>query len=202
MPNARNLNAVNAALEYLLSENKNAFICGQDIGKYGSAFKTCKGLIDKFGPERIINTPICESATAGFCLGASQTGSLPVMEFQFADFSTEAVTQLGFNAGTWFFRAGVPAPILFRLPCGGGITLGAFHSGEFDGLWTRFPGLKIFYPVTPQETFEALLAGFYDPNPCIVLEHKLLYWGRQEEISFDGDLGKIARPESTLKDRS
>lgn len=194
MPNARNLNAVNAALEYLLSENKNAFICGQDIGKYGSAFKTCKGLIDKFGPERIINTPICESATAGFCLGASQTGSLPVMEFQFADFSTEAVTQLGFNAGTWFFRAGVPAPILFRLPCGGGITLGAFHSGEFDGLWTRFPGLKIFYPVTPQETFEALLAGFYDPNPCIVLEHKLLYWGRQEEISFDGDLGRIARP--------
>ena len=194
LPGARNLNAVNAALDYLLTENKNAFICGQDIGVYGSAFKTCKGLIDKHGPRKVINTPICESATTGFCLGASQTGSRPIMEFQFADFSTEAVTQIGLNAATWFFRAGVPAPLLFRLPCGGGITLGAFHSGEFDGLWTRFPGLKVFYPVTPQETFEALIAGFYDPNPCIIMEHKLLYWGRQEEISFDGDLEKIAHP--------
>ena len=116
------------------------------------------------------------------------------MEFQFADFATDAVTQLGLNTATWFYRSDSPAPVLVRMPSGGGITLGAFHSGEFDGLWTRFPGLKIFFPVTPQETFEALVAGFYDPNPCIVFEHKLLYWGKQGNIDFDGDLNSIYRP--------
>ncbi|MCL2688305.1 MAG: thiamine pyrophosphate-dependent enzyme [Chitinispirillia bacterium] len=190
----RNTNAINTALGHILEENSNAFVCGQDVSKYGSAFKTCKGLVDRFGSERIIDTPICEAGTVGFCLGASQTGSLPVMEFQFADFSTEAVTQLGVNTGTWFFRSGKPAQLLFRLPSGGGITLGAFHSGEFDGLWSRFPGLKLFYPVTPQETYEALIAGFYDPNPCIVFEHKLLYWGKAGDIEFDGSLQKVYRP--------
>ena len=192
--NVRNTNAINTALGHILDENSNAFVCGQDVGKYGSAFKTCKGLIDKYGSQKIIDTPICEAGTVGFCLGASQTGSLPVMEFQFADFSTEATTQLGVNTGTWFFRSGKAAQLLFRLPCGGGITLGAFHSAEFEGLWSRFPGLKLFYPVTPQETYEAIIAGFYDPNPCIVFEHKLLYWGKAGDIEFDGDLEKIYRP--------
>jgi 2-oxoisovalerate dehydrogenase E1 component len=190
----RNLNAVNSALDFILEENPDAFLCGQDIGVYESPFKTCKGLFKKFGPKRVIDLPICESATAGLCLGASQIQTRPIMEFQFADFSTEAVTQIGLNAGTWFFRTGLPASILFRLPCGGGITMGAFHSGEFEGLWSRFPGVKLFYPVTPQETFEALIAGFYDPNPCIVFEHKLLYWGKSDSIKFDGDLTAIERP--------
>lgn len=189
----RNLNAVNLALDYILSGNKDACILGQDVGTYGSAFKTCKGLSDKF-PGRVIDTPICESATAGFCLGASQMGARPIMEFQFADFGTEAVTQVGLNAGTWYFRSDTPAPVVYRLPCGAGVNLGAFHSGEFDGLWSRFPGLKLFYPVTPQETFEALIAAFYDPNPCIVFEHKLLYWGKQGDIQFDGNLESLYRP--------
>ena len=81
-----------------------------------------------------------------------------------------------------------------RLPCGGGLTVGAFHSGEFEGLWSRFPGLKLLYPATPQETYEALLAGFYDPNPCLVFEHKLLYWSRSGDIDFDGDLQAVWRP--------
>ena len=72
--------------------------------------------------------------------------------------------------------------------------MGAFHSGEFEGLWSRFPGLKLLYPATPQETFEALLAGFYDPNPCLVFEHKLLYWSRSGDIDFDGDLQSVWRP--------
>ncbi len=190
----RNLNAVNAALEYILTHFPSAVLLGQDIGPYGSAFKSCKGLYDKFGPRRVIDMPIAESATVGFCLGASQTGRLPIMEFQFADFGTEAVTQLGLNAGTWFFRTDRPAPVLFRMPCGGGITLGAFHSGEYEGLWSRFPGLKLFYPVTPQEMFEAVIAGFMDPNPCVVFEHKLLYGGsRQEPVFFDGDYRQVWR---------
>lgn len=191
---ARNLNAVTAALDYLMEHNPTMTIVGQDVGVYGSAFKSCKGLFEKYGADRVIDMPIAESATAGFCLGASQTGIKPVMEFQFADFSTEAVTQIGLNAGTWFFRTEQPAQILFRLPCGGGITLGAFHSGEFEGLWSRFPGLKLFYPVTPQETFEAMVAAFYDPNPSLIFEHKLLYSGRQETIAFDGICEGLIRP--------
>jgi 2-oxoisovalerate dehydrogenase E1 component len=116
------------------------------------------------------------------------------MEFQFADFSTEAITQIGLNAGTFFFRAEKPAQLLFRLPCGGGINLGAFHSGEFEGLWSRFPGLKLIYPVTPQESFEAMIAGFYDPNPCLIFEHKQLYWGKPGDIAFDGNIESILKP--------
>ena len=191
----RNVTAINAGLDYILSNNPNAFICGQDVGRYGSTFKTTKGLYEKYGPGRVVDFPICESAASGFCLGASQTGSFPVMEFQFADFATEAVTQIGFNAGTWFFRTDTPAPLLFRFPCGGGITMGAFHSGEYDGLWSRFPGLKILYPSTPQECFEAIVAGFYDPNPCLVFENKLLITQmRKSDIDFDGDIEKVFRP--------
>jgi 2-oxoisovalerate dehydrogenase E1 component len=190
----RNLTAINNALDFCLQEHNNAALIGQDIGVYESPFKSCKGLYKKYGGKRVVDMPVCESATAGFCLGASQTGVKPVMEFQFADFSTEAVTQVGLNAGTWYFRTGLGAPILFRLPCGGGITVGMFHSGEFEGLWTRFPGLKIFYPVTPQECYEAIVGAFHDQNPCLVMEHKLLYWSKQDSIDFDGDLSKIERP--------
>ena len=189
----KNGDAVRMALEYILSHCEEAFLAGMDIGVYGSAFKTCKGLIERFGPHRVIDMPICESGIMGFSLGSSQVGAKPIVEFQFADFSTEAVSQLGLNAGTWHFRTGSSAPLLIRLPCGGGLTMGAFHSGEYEGLWSRFPGLKLLYPVTPQETFEALLAGFYDPNPCLVFEHKLLYWSRLGEIDFDGELESVWR---------
>ena len=193
-PKVKNGEAVGRALDYLLENNPQAFLFGLDVGVYGSAFKTCKGLIERHGPERVLDMPICESAQVGFALGASQTGSQPILEFQFADFSTEVGTQLGLNASTWYFRTGRPAPLLLRLPCGGGLTMGAFHSGEFEGLWSRFPGLKLLYPATAQETFEALVAGFYDPNPCLVFEHKLLYWSKGGQIDFDGNLESIWRP--------
>ncbi len=189
----KNGTAVNMALEQILAADPRAFLAGQDVGVYGSAFKTCKGLIDRFGPERVIDLPICESATVGFALGSSQVGGRPIIEFQFGDFSTEATSQLGLNAGTWYFRTGQAAPILLRLPCGGGLTMGAFHSGEFEGLWSRFPGLKVLYPATAGETFEALLAAFHDPNPCLVLEHKQLYWSKSGDIDFDGRLDAVWR---------
>jgi 2-oxoisovalerate dehydrogenase E1 component len=192
--NIKNGDAVNMALDYLLAKHPSAFLAGMDVGAYGSAFKTCKGLVERYGPRRVIDMPLAESSIMGFALGASQIGSKPIVEFQFADFSTEAVTQLGLNASTWHFRTGCGAPMLVRLPCGGGLTMGAFHSGEFEGLWSRFPGLKLLYPATAQETYEALLAAFYDPNPCLVFEHKLLYWSRGSDIDFDGDLQAVWRP--------
>ena len=192
--NVKNGDAVNMALDYILANHPSAYLAGMDVGTYGSAFKTCKGLVERYGPNRVIDMPIAESGILGFALGSSQTGAEPIIEFQFADFSTEGVTQLGLNAGTWYFRTGCAAPMLLRLPCGGGMTMGAFHSGEFEGLWSRFPGLKLLYPATSQETYEAVLAGFYDPNPCLVFEHKLLYWSRGGDIDFDGDLSAVWRP--------
>ena len=193
-PSVKNGEAVGRALDYLLENNPQAFVLGLDVGVYGSAFKTCKGLIGRHGSQRVLDMPLCESAITGFALGASQVGAQPILEYQFADFSTEAVSQLGINASTWYFRTGQPAPLLVRLPCGGGLTMGAFHSGEYEGLWSRFPGLKLLYPATAQETFEALVAGFYDSNPCLVFEHKLLYWSKAGDIDFDGNVEAIWRP--------
>jgi 2-oxoisovalerate dehydrogenase E1 component len=190
----KNGGAINLALDHILANNPRAFLAGLDIGPYGSAFKTCKGLFDRYGRQRVIDMPLCESGVTGFALGASQVGAQPIVEFQFADFSTEVASQLGLNCGSWYFRSGRPAPILLRLPCGGGLTMGAFHSGEFEGLWSRFPGLKLLYPATPQECYEAILAAFYDPNPCVVFEHKLLYWSRGADIDFDGELASVWRP--------
>ena len=109
----KNGDAVNHALDYLLRNNPRAFLLGLDVGVYGSAFKTCKGLWDRHGPDRVIDMPVAESAMVGFALGASQLGAEPILEFQFADFGTEAVSQLGLNAATWFFRSGhaAPAPV-------------------------------------------------------------------------------------------
>ncbi len=189
-----NQTAVTAALGYLLGSDPAAVLLGLDIGTYGSAFKTCKGLFERFGPGRVIDMPLAESAITGFSLGASQAGMRPVVEFQFADFVTEAVTQLGLNCGTWYFRSGNCAPLVVRLPCGGGVTLGAFHSGEFEGLLSRFAGLKLLYPTTPQEMFEALVAAYHDPNPCVVFEHKLLYTRAKGGVRFDGNTEAVWRP--------
>jgi 2-oxoisovalerate dehydrogenase E1 component len=190
----KNGDAVTRAMDYILEHDLRAFLFGLDVGTYGSAFKTCKGLIERHGADRVLDMPLCESALVGFALGASQLGQRPILEFQFADFSTEVASQLGLNASSWYFRTGRPAPLLLRLPCGGGLTMGAFHSGEFEGLWSRFPGLKLLYPATAQETFEALVAGYCDPNPCLVFEHKLLYWSKTGEIDFGGDVKAVWRP--------
>ena len=192
--NLKNGEAGNCALDRILENNPRAYLAGLDIGAYGSAFKTCKGLFERHGAERVIDMPLSEPAITGFSLGSTQLGGRPIIEFQFADFATEVATQLGMNVASWFYRSGCPAPILVRLPCGGGLTMGAFHSGEYEGLWSQFPGLKLLYPSTPQETFEALLAGFYDPNPCLVFEHKLLYWSKSGPVDFNGDLESVWRP--------
>jgi 2-oxoisovalerate dehydrogenase E1 component len=143
----RNQSAATAALDYILEHNPDSFICGQDIGVYGSAFKTCKGLINMFGPERVIDMPICESATVGFCLGASQIGRKPIMEFQFADFSTDALTQLGLNCATWLYgglteritTAFQTSRVVEELPSG------RFNSGRIYGALDEISRLESFF---------------------------------------------------------
>ena len=160
-----------------LSNSPRAVLMGLDIGRYGSAFKTCKGLLDRFGPERVIDMPLCESAMMGLAFGTSQVGAEPIFEFQFADFSTETVTQLGLNAGTWYFRTGRAAPMLIRLPCGGGLTIGGRSTpANIRGFGCRFPGWN--RGTRPRRKRPSRpWSPVYDRNACLVFEHKLLYWG-------------------------
>ena len=178
----------------LLANNPRAFVAGLDVGVYGSAFKTCKGLRDRFGAARVIDMPMAESGIMGFALGASQTGAEPICRVPVRGLLHGDNGPVGPECRHLVFSRGREAPLLVRLPCGGGLTMGAFHSGEFEGLWSRFPGLKLLYPATAQETFEALVAGFYDRNPCLVFEHKLLYWSKSGDIDFDGDLRAVWHP--------
>ncbi len=178
--------ALNQALRKILAERPESLVMGQDIGTYGGAFKVTEGLLADFGRSRVFNTPLAESACTGYAIGLALNGHRPIEEFQFADFSTEAVTQITLNAATMHFRSGAACPLVLRMPCGGGLTLGSFHSQELESLFLSMPGLKALYPSTPQDAFNALLAAYEDPNPVLLFEHKGLYRrGRGEPVAWD-----------------
>ena len=122
--------AINAGLRKILRERPESVVLGQDIGTYGGAFKVTEGLLKDFGRPRVFNTPLAESACTGYALGLAANGHRPVEEFQFADFATDATTQIVLNAATYYFRSGWKCPVVFRFPCGGGLTFGSFHSQE------------------------------------------------------------------------
>ncbi len=175
--------AINAALRKILTERPESLILGQDIGTYGGAFKVTEGLLKDFGRPRVFNTPLAESACTGYAIGLAVNGHHPIEEFQFSDFATEAATQITLNAATLHFRSGAACPLVLRFPCGGGITLGSFHSQELESLFLSMPGLKALYPSTPQDAFDAMLAAYEDRNPVILFEHKGLYRrGRQSVV--------------------
>jgi 2-oxoisovalerate dehydrogenase E1 component len=133
----------------------------------------------------VLNTPLAESACTGYAIGLAVNGHRPIEEFQFADFSTEAVTQITLNAATFHFRSGGKVPLVLRLPCGGGLTFGSFHSQELESLFLSMPGLKALYPSTPQDAFNALLAAYEDDNPVLLFEHKGLYRRGKEPVAWD-----------------
>ncbi len=186
--------AINRGLRKILHERPESLILGQDIATYGGAFKVTDGLLADFGRSRVLNTPLAESACTGYATGLALGGHRPIEEFQFADFSTEAVTQITLNAGTYHFRAGAKVPLVLRLPCGGGLTFGSFHSQELESLFLSMPGLKALYPSTPQDAFNALLAAYEDDNPVLLFEHKGLYRGAKGPVKFDPDYRSVWEP--------
>jgi len=177
--------ALNAGLRKILRERTEALVLGQDIGTYGGAFKVTDGLLREFGRPRVLNTPLAESACTGYAIGLALNGHRPIEEFQFADFATEAATQITLNAATMRFRSGAACPLVLRLPCGGGLTFGSFHSQELESLFLSMPGLKALYPSTPQDAFNALLAAYEDDNPVLLLEHKGLYRRGRAPVDWD-----------------
>jgi 2-oxoisovalerate dehydrogenase E1 component len=185
--------ALNAAHRKILTEQPESILLGQDIGVYGGAFKVTEDLLEQFGRKRVFNTPLAESACTGYAIGMSLNGHRSIEEFQFADFSTEAVTQITQNAATYFFRSGAACPIVFRFPCGT-VQLGSFHSQELESSFLSFPGLKALYPSTPQDAFDALLAAYEENNPVILFENKALYRCKKQPVVWNPDYAKIWEP--------
>jgi 2-oxoisovalerate dehydrogenase E1 component len=192
-----NLNAaqaINLALRKILTERSESIVMGQDIGVYGGAFKVTDGLLRDFGRPRVFNTPLAESACTGYAIGLALNGHRPIEEFQFADFCSEAFTQLTLNAATMHFRSGAKCPLVIRLPCGGGLTFGSFHSQELESVLLAMPGLKALYPSTPQDAFNALLAAYEDDNPVILFEHKALYRRGRAPVAWDANYRDVWTP--------
>ncbi|HYP15675.1 MAG TPA: thiamine pyrophosphate-dependent enzyme [Opitutus sp.] len=186
--------ALNRALKKILSERPEALILGQDIGTYGGAFKVTEDLLVSFGRSRVFNTPLAESACTGYAIGLAVNGHRPIEEFQFADFSTEAMTQITLNAATFHYRSGAACPLVLRFPCGGNLTLGSFHSQELESVFLAMPGIKALYPSTPQDAFDALLAAYEDNNPVILFEHKALYRRGKHPVSWNPHYREVWTP--------
>ncbi len=189
------IDALTDALVEEMEADERVFLLGEDIAGYGGAFKVTKGLVDKFGPERVINTPISESAIVGYAIGAALAGMRPVAEMQYIDFITQAFDQLVTEAGKMHYRTGRAVPLVVRGASGAGVRAGPFHSAQPEAFFCHAPGLKVVAPATAYDAKGLLKASIRDDNPVIFIEHKLLY-RRVKELIPAGDyvveIGKAA----------
>ncbi len=188
------LDAIRQALHDAMAEDASVFCLGEDIGTYGGAFGATAGLFERFGADRVLDTPIAEQAIAGAAIGAALMGRRPVAEFQFMDFALLASDLIcNFAAGTRW-RWGAPCPVVFRGPSGAGVHGGPFHSQNPEGHFLGRPGLKIVAPGTVADAYALLRASIADPDPVLFLEHKALYRRLKDawEAPPTADLGRAA----------
>jgi pyruvate/2-oxoglutarate/acetoin dehydrogenase E1 component len=185
------IDAIHEAQLELLREDERVFLYGQDIGNFGGAFKATKGLHAEFGP-RVLDSPISEDAMVGMAVGAAINGMRPIIEMQFADFSSVAFNQLVNQAGTHFYRTGIPIPITVRMPCGGTPGSGPFHSQMIESIYAHYPGLVVVTPATVSDAYQLLKESVKLDDPVIFCEHKFLYrWLKSANLKGDGlPLGK------------
>lgn len=169
------IQAISDGLRQCMEKHSNLVLMGQDIAEYGGAFKVTEGFVDKFGKERVRNTPLCESAIVGTALGLSIKGYKAMMEMQFADFVTVGFNQIVNNLAKIHYRWGQQADVVVRMPTGGGVGAGPFHSQSNEAWFTHVAGLKVVYPSTPEDAKGLLIASIEDPNPVMFFEHKALY---------------------------
>ena len=176
------LQAISDGLRSEMQRDKRVFVIGEDVGVYGGAFKVTQGFQEEFGPWRVIDAPLSETAIVGGCTGAAIMGMRPVAEMQFADFVSCGWDQLVTVAAKQFYRAGTPVPIVVRLPSGGGFSGGPFHSQNPESSFAHIPGLKCVCPATPEDAKGLLATAIQDPNPCLYFEHKHLYRRLKAEV--------------------
>jgi 2-oxoisovalerate dehydrogenase E1 component beta subunit len=193
------IEAIRQALWEEMEQDERVFMIGQDIGTYGGAFRATAGMLERFGPQRIIDSPISESAMVGTAIGAAMMGMRPVVEMQFIDFIACAYNQIFNFAGPNHYRWGQAVPLVVRGPSGGGVRGSNFHSQNPESIFQHGPGLKIVAPGTAVDARGLLRAAIRDPNPVLFFEHKFLYRRIKEEMP-EGEglvpIGKasLARP--------
>ena len=169
------LQAISDGLRQEMRRDKRVFVIGEDVGVYGGAFKVTQGFQEEFGPWRVIDAPLAETAIVGGCTGAALMGMRPVAEMQFADFVSCAWDQLVTVAAKQRYRAGTPVPIVVRCPSGGGFSGGPFHSQNPESSFAHIPGLRVVCPATPEDAKGLIVTAIEDPNPVLYFEHKHLY---------------------------
>jgi 2-oxoisovalerate dehydrogenase E1 component len=189
----RLIDAISDGLALAMDKHPNLILMGQDIAEYGGVFKITEGFVQRFGKERVRNTPLCEAAILGTGLGLSIKGMKAMVEMQFADFVTEGFNQIVNNLAKSHYRWGQHADVVVRMPTGAGVAAGPFHSQSNEAWFTHTPGLKVVYPAFPNDAKGLLLASFEDPNPVLFFEHKALYRSISEPVYedyFTIELGK------------
>ena len=192
------LEAISDGLREEMRRDESVFCIGEDIATFGGAFKVTNGFLEEFGPDRVLDTPLAENAIIGAAVGAAVEGLKPVCEMQFADFISCGFDQLVNVAAKLHYRQGIAAPMVVRLPSGGGFSGGPFHSQNPEAWFLQSPGLKVVAPATADDAKGLLTAAIRDPNPVCYLEHKGLYRyvkGEVPEGEYTVELGKarIAR---------
>lgn len=187
------INGISDGLLQSMQKHDNLILMGQDIAEYGGAFKVTEGFVEKFGKARVRNTPLCESAIVGSALGLSLEGYKAVMEMQFADFATVGFNQIINNLAKIHYRWGQNADVVIRMPTGGGVGAGPFHSQSNEAWFVHTPGLKVVYPSTPEDAKGLMIAAINDPNPVLFFEHKALYrsvTGQVPDDYYEIEIGK------------
>ena len=185
------LEAVRRALWDELEADPRVVLLGEDIGRYGGAFRVTAGMLERFGPDRVVDTPISESGFVGAAIGAAMMGLRPVVEFQFVDFAANAWNMIVNFAATCRYRWGQGVPLVLRGPSGGGVHGSAFHSGCPEGFFCHVPGLKVVAPATAEDAYGLLRAAVRDPDPVLFLEHKFLYRRVHGTLPEDGIPGRL-----------
>jgi 2-oxoisovalerate dehydrogenase E1 component len=181
----RYIDAISSALRQSMERHSNSVIMGQDIAEYGGAFKITDGFVAQFGKERVINTPICESAVVSAAMGLSINGYKAIVEMQFADFVSTGFNPIVNLLAKSHYRWLENADVVVRMPCGGGTQAGPFHSQTNEAWFTKTPGLKVVYPAFPYDAKGLLNAAINDPNPVMFFEHKQLYRSVYQEVPTD-----------------
>ena len=181
----RFVDAISHGLKQSMEKHHDLVIMGQDIAEYGGAFKITEGFIEQFGKDRIRNTPICESAIVEAAMGLSIAGIKSVVEMQFADFVTSGFNPVVNYLAKSYYRWNQNADVVIRMPCGGGVAAGPFHSQTNEAWFTKTPGLKVVYPAFPYDAKGLLNTAINDPNPVLFFEHKGLYRSIRQDVPVD-----------------
>jgi pyruvate dehydrogenase E1 component beta subunit/2-oxoisovalerate dehydrogenase E1 component beta subunit len=174
------LEAIREAQAKALRDDPRVYIYGQDVGQFGGAFKATKNLAQEY-PGRVLDAPISEDAIVGSAIGAAMEGMRPIVEMQFADFSTVGFNQIVNHAATLHWRTAVPCPITIRLPSGGTAGGGPFHSQSMEAIYAHFPGLIVMAPATVEDAYSMLLEAVAIDDPVVFCEHKYLYYHLKAE---------------------